>query len=187
MFKKDIKKMIVAIGLAVALLSQTGLGYSYPATLFWQGSMIQATPFDNKIVRSGILNQIFPVSRNDTAESLFTIARSFRYIPDRRGKDIWQTPVETETRRAGDCEDKAIWLFVQLKKSGYDQVRLIIGRMKPSSRGFHVWITLAGEADQLLILDPTAQKRIWNASDFSASEYIPLYSFDGINRYRHDS
>ena len=119
-------------------------------------------------------------------ESLFGRAKAFRYQADAAGHDRWQTPEETESRWAGDCEDKAVWLYAQLKKSGYSGVRLVIGRQNPSSRTLHAWVTLDNSDGSFYVLDPTAQKRVWNSNDFSDGSYRPLYSFDGSNRYRHD-
>lgn len=151
-----------------------------------QGQPIQATPYDRRIGEAGGFTDFEPVMSAQSSEALFSKARSFRYKADERGQDRWQTPSETEARWSGDCEDKALWLYTNLKKNGHRGVRLVVGRQNRDARGFHVWVTLEASAGSFFILDPTAQKRIWNVSDFSDGSYRPLYSFDGINRYRHN-
>jgi hypothetical protein len=188
MIKKAHKNWLALGVLAGVLLNGWTPCFGSPMPLFQQGFMIQATPFDHKVIRTGLFTQNFQATSSAlAADSLFSVARSFRYVPDKPGKDTWQTPDETDMRRAGDCEDKAVWLYAQLKKNGYSNVRLVIGRMRASSRGFHVWVSLTNSQGQYLILDPTAQKKIWEHSSFSDGEYTPLYSFDGVTRYRHDS
>lgn len=174
------------IGGVLALLA--ALALPTPALMAaetMEGSVTQATPFDAKIHRSGALGSVSRQAPGTSADSLFFAARSFRYIPDEVGRDYWQTPEETYQRGGGDCEDKAVWLYSQLKQNGYQGVRLVIGRFR---NGFHVWVTLQDSQDpsNLFILDPTAHKRIWGVRDFPPDYYHALYSFDGLNRYRHD-
>ena len=120
-------------------------------------------------------------------ESLFLKAKSIRYVPDKKGQDYWQTPLETEARWSGDCEDKAVWLYAQLKQNGFQDVRLVVGRFRNVSRDFHVWVTLSDSSNDFYVLDPTSQKRLWKSSEFPQGYYHPLYSFDGSNRYKHDA
>jgi hypothetical protein len=151
------------------------------------GRLTRATPFDNKLNSTGTLAGIVPVQNVQSADSLFNKAKTFRYVADDPSKDYWQTPQETESRWAGDCEDKAVWLFAQLKKNGYRDVRLVVGHFNRASHGYHVWVTLTDESSgRVCVLDPTSQKRIWKSEDFAEGYYKPLYSFDGSNRYRHD-
>ena len=152
------------------------------------GFLIPATPFDQKISSAGALfcNFTPPQGPLLSEEELFFQARSIRYIPDPPGQDYWQTPQETETRWAGDCEDKAIWLYAHLKQNGHANVRLVVGRYRTLDKNYHVWVSMSDGQDGVFILDPTAQKKIWKVSDFTEESYKPLYSFDGMNRYRHN-
>ncbi len=46
---------------------------------------------------------------------------SCQYISDQRlvgESEYWQTPDSTESLRAGDCEDFALWVWVQLLRQG---------------------------------------------------------------------
>ncbi|HTL70092.1 MAG TPA: hypothetical protein VL404_02255 [Candidatus Eisenbacteria bacterium] len=152
-----------------------------------EGRQVTATPFDRKIDGAGIsLALAHPSGVPDkNPETLFMISRSFRYVRDARG-DRWQSPQETDARHSGDCEDKAIWLFYRLKLSGAHDVRLVIGKFKRHMGEFHVWVTYRDAGGGLCLADPTLQKRIWHVSDFSGNNfYVPLFSFDGINRYIH--
>lgn len=183
-FKKALKVMLSTM-VAVGMTSSSLMAHmAYPL----QGYLIPATPFDNKIMSSGAFTPLdAPIAvHNEASESLFEISRSFRYVSD-EGKDYWQTPEETEAKGSGDCEDKSVWLYVQLRKNGYDSARLVIGRYRSIDRGFHVWVSLLNKNGDTLILDPSKQKRIWAVTDFSEKYYKPVYSFDGFNRYRHSA
>ena len=173
-----------ALALLFSLLSLPS-GHASVAAL--GGSVIQATPYDNRFNASGAFSaSLAAAGRVHSSDELFLRARTIRYAKDDTSKDYWQTPEETQARWAGDCEDKALWLFAELKKNGYDEVRLVVGRFR-STGGYHVWVTMSDGQDNVWVLDPTAQKKIWKASDFGPGYYKAFYSFDGVNRYRHNT
>ncbi len=181
MFNKVQKKIFVVL-VAVGL----GLTPALHASFLMQGRLIPATPYDGRMMATGVMAIQSASQNSQNMDALFGQAKAFRYEPDARGNDRWQTPEETQERWAGDCEDKAVWLYAQLRKNGYNSARLVIGRQNPSSRSLHVWVTLGNEDGTFYVLDPTAQKRVWRSTDFSDGSYKPLYSFDGSDRYRHD-
>ena len=173
--------------LAVSFL----LGYvtaAESADLPTSGRLIQATPFDGKISKTGVFNTEIlenpTTTQSESVESLFFKASRFRYVSDNNG-DHWQTPKETDQRQAGDCEDKAIWLFAQLKQNGYANTRVVIGKYRPFERKYHVWVTYTDNSGHAFVLDPAIQKRVWDTQSFSQEFYQPIYSFDGIHKYRH--
>ena len=188
MFEKARHKLSfrsLALGAIAILLLGT---YCQASVDILGGSLISATPFDKRVTSTGALdNDDFGpiVTGVRSSEELFIQARSIRYVPD-DARDHWQTPQETRSRWAGDCEDKAVWLYAQLKQNGYPNVRLVVGRQRSVDKNFHVWVSMPDGQGGSLVLDPTAQKKIWNHKDFLEGQYKPLYSFDGIHRYRHD-
>ena len=172
---------------AIFFLNGAALSFAGDLNSF-QGISIPATPFDRKISRTGVLTDN-PMEDQNRAEqgsfeSLFWRARSFRYCADHNG-DYWQTPQETENNGSGDCEDKAVWLYANLKQNGYANVRLVIGKYRSFETRYHVWVTYTDQTGATYLLDPAIQKRVWKAGDFSQGFYKPVYSFDGQNRYRH--
>lgn len=183
-----VHKKLLGIAALAVLSSSTFLSAGQAALDSLGGSLIQATPYDSKINSAGALSNNFTplLGSIRSSDELFFQARTIRYAADPAGQDYWQTPQETEARWAGDCEDKAVWLFAQLKKSGHFNVRLVIGRYRAIDKNFHVWVTMADDQNNVWVLDPTAQKKIWKSTEFSEGFYKPLYSFDGTNRYRHD-
>jgi hypothetical protein len=184
MLRKVQRNAVAGLVLAGILMGSPLLAAGNPM----QGSLVPTTPYDSRIALAGVLSIPSTAAGTKSPETLFIIAKGFRSQKDAQGKDHWQTPQETEARRAGDCEDKALWLFAQLKKNGFHKARLVVGRQRASSGGLHVWVVLESDSDALFyVLDPTNQKRIWKSTDFSDGSYRPLYSFDGSNRYRHDS
>ncbi len=188
MINKLHKTTLKILSLALALLlSQAALGMA-SLDLMKGGYLIPATPFDHNIASAipfgGSIGTT--LQHSESMESLFLKAKSIRYVADEPSNDYWQTPQQTEARWAGDCEDKAIWLFFKLKQNGFSGVRLVIGRLRSVSRGFHVWVTLSTDQNDSYLLDPTSQKRAWKSSELPEGYYHPLYSFDGSNRYRHD-
>ena len=187
MIMKACQKLWRIAALAV-MLSFIPLSAGQAAVDALGGSLIQATPYDQRLNVAGVLSMAAPsLASFRTSDELFFQARSIRYAADESGRDYWQAPQETQARWAGDCEDKALWLFAELKRNGHSNVRLVVGRYRSMDRGYHVWVTMADNEGHVWILDPTTQKKIWKASDFDKGYYKPLYSFDGINRYRHEA
>ncbi len=152
------------------------------------GHLVTATPFDNRVFSAGIFfdkkDISEPAARRSSIEELFAIAKSFRYVHVPRSR--WQTPEETQARGSGDCADKAGWLYSQLKKNGYENVRLVIGKYRSIDPIFHVWIAYTDDQGNSLILDPATQKRIWGSGQFGEGFYKALYSYDDQGRYRYD-
>ena len=188
MINKAYKERLAIVALAALALSALPLASGQAALDILGGYLIQATPFDHKMDSAGALSLhgFAPLLESvRSSDELFIQAHSIRYVPD-GAVDYWQTPEETEQRWAGDCEDKAIWLYARLKQNGYFNARLVIGRYRPTDRSYHVWVSMPDGQNGVFILDPTAQKKIWKSLDFSEGFYRPSYSFDGINRYRHD-
>ncbi len=161
-----------------------------PADIFvgTNGQLTFSTPFDQKIYSTGIFKNHSGESPvlfgNLDLEQIFNICRTFRYVSDSDG-DYWQSAEETEAKHSGDCEDKAIWLFSRLKMNGYESIRLVIGKYRPVDRQYHVWVTYQDPLGNEYLLDPTKQKHIWTMGQFSSDFYRPIFSFDGVNRYRH--
>lgn len=117
-------------------------------------------------------------------EDLFWEARRFVYVRDGDG-DYWQSPWLTEVKQAGDCEDKALWLYTRLKAQGFDNIRLVVGHYRAMDKNLHVWIMHRGDDGITRILDPTLQNRVWKLEQFGTGYYHPAYSYDGQVRYRH--
>ncbi len=131
------------------------------------------------------------------------IASEFEYIPDRNGtrdpangisrdsneagssrSEYWQLPEETEDRGAGDCEDKAIWLYARLIQMGFESVRLVVGRYRTDQASYHAWVVcyLNGK---IYILDPTMNDGLWEAHQYPKGFYRPAYSYSKNTRWHH--
>lgn len=143
-----------------------------------------STPFDRKLNQPGLFELSNYSDSYTSIQQLFNTARAFRYVTDRSG-DHWQSAEETDSKRSGDCEDKAIWLFARLKQCGYTNVRLVIGKYRQIDKRYHVWVTCSDASGNTCLLDPASQKRIWTEQSFGSGFYTPIYAFDGERRYRY--
>lgn len=160
---------------------------SYGAQSEIQGYPTPATPFDQKSALKAVLKSgVRPVltSARKPISDLFWQARKFVYI-DEGKKDTWQAPHLTESKRAGDCEDKAMWLYNQLRSNGYRNVRLVVGKYRSIDRTYHMWLTYSDSRGIVYLLDPSIQRRIWKQSKFGKGFYQPAFSYDENGRYRH--
>lgn len=109
-----------------------------------------------------------------------------RYQSDQRlfgTADYWQTPESTERRRAGDCEDFALWAWVQLLRLGM-RARFVVGGLYADEVN-HAWVQIH-ERGRVGVFECTpCDPNVVIAAD-SATEYRPVLSVDGTLRcYRH--
>ena len=111
-------------------------------------------------------------------------ASRFKYKSDVVGADYWQTPLETERRGAGDCDDKAIWLYSKLIKEGFEDIRLVLGNYRRSRSSFHMWVNWYHNG-KVFILDPTDNEGIWSADEYPKDFYEPSYSFYKDKSWKH--
>jgi hypothetical protein len=112
--------------------------------------------------------------------------RTCRYVSDETQfgrNDYWQPPEEFELRKAGDCEDWALWAWRQLLALGYD-TRFVVGRSGRYGDG-HAWLTLELNG-RCCLLEPQLASLGPQFPRLSAVRYYPEVSvgWDG-NRAIH--
>ncbi len=159
-------------------------GSSHAAEIDLYGHPTKSTPYDQKNALTEVLNESYQPPTHPLLEPidpLFWKARRFVYIEEKKG-DNWQFPQETEKKQAGDCEDKALWLYARLRAAGYKNLRLVVGRYRSMDARLHVWLMRVDENGKVFILDPTIQNRIWPLDAFQPGFYRPIFLFDGKNR-----
>lgn len=166
--QKDLKRIIAVASFALLLVGcatgmNTGMKHDY------HGRPVLTTPFDSKYTR---------------VKEYLRTAYQFKYKGDFKGYDYWQLPEETERRGKGDCEDKAIWLYIKLLSEGFDNIRLIIGKRREDSRVPHAWVAWY-EKERVYVLDPTFQSKIREIQQYPTGHYKPYYSFYREKSWNH--
>lgn len=179
----------VSVATVLAVTAQTLQAVSSPQRaeirLSWNGQTVAMTPFDLKIMGSGfytIREEVTDKERR-TIQEIFNEAATFQYSRDPEG-DMWQDPSITEKLKRGDCEDMAVWVYRELKRSGYDDVRIMVGKFELHDKRFHTWVVCRLEGADVII-DPALQRGVWLRAEISTDLYLPAYSFDGRNKYTH--
>ncbi len=89
-------------------------------------------------------------------EAYRQIAFNVKYTPEPPRVDMWQTPFETMSRHAGDCED-AILLFHNLLASQYIDGEIIWGLVfdvKKNTGFAHVWYQLYDKNGNAYVVEP---------------------------------
>ena len=142
---------------------------------------LQATTHDNRYKK---IEKHLKMSYKKV-EKFLEMASKFKYKNDSRGADNWQLPLETEKCGAGDCDDKAIWLYSKLIKEGTDDVRLVLGNYKRGELSVHMWVNWYHDG-QVFILDPTIDNGIRPAKQYS-DYYQPFYSFHKDRKWKHNA
>lgn len=146
---------------------------------FGGACLIQATPFYQKLLHAGVFDAPMPPDNTRSMALLFKMARSFRYKSDKKKRDAWQSADQTSQYFSGDCEDKAIWLYTQMRRNGYRDVSLHIGKYGPSSQKFHMWVTYVDTENRTILLDPTMQRKPWDVSAFPERNYRSSHILSG--------
>ncbi len=104
-----------------------------------------------------------------TAQDAWRVACDIEYTPEPAGQDYWQHPSITLTLGTGDCEDKALLLWHQLKQAGVKDVNFCVGIVHPIfAPGGHAWVEI-GRGGLAIVLDPTQEfmQPRWMLSDMA--------------------
>ncbi len=139
------------------------------------------TPYDRYLgsVRSVISNLEMQESSMVLAARLMKTGHRFRYcVSDPYRAD---PPTVTETRKAGDCKSKALWLYDNL---GDANALFVIGKAEKRARSSHAWVYWRYD-ERWWILDCTERRDPIAADSVSADRYVPYYSFGKGGAYRH--
>jgi hypothetical protein len=164
--------------LALATLAVARIASAAPIDL---GTAAAYTPYDPYLspVKRVLDSAGGEKASMDRVADLMRTGRSFRYVHST--PYLPAEPVETATRRAGDCKDKALWLCDQLRDSS---ARFVIGKVKRNPRVSHAWVIWENEG-RWWILDCTLNGRPIPADRVSRNDYVPLYSYSKNASYRH--
>lgn len=97
--------------------------------------------------------------------------------------DYWQHPCEFEERRAGDCEDFALWIWRKAIRNGLE-AELVVGDVRAGGESHdHAWVTLHQGGDETIV-DPCTQFAPCGAATQWA--YRPAVSVGGdLQLYRY--
>ncbi len=121
-------------------------------------------------------------ARIERPEDVFGFLSACAYVRDldQHGRpEVWLHPEDFERRRAGDCEDRALWAWIRFVRLGWE-ARFTAGLLEG---GGHAWVTLFRGAE-VLVCETTSRE----AADFllPAAEragYEPVWSVDGEARF----
>jgi hypothetical protein len=177
MKRLPVMKNLSSLLLAVSLASTA---FALPVDL---GYRSRGTPYDQ------FMSPVYSVLRQtenskpslDQVRKLMHTGRAFRY--SYTNPYVPSLPAITESRRAGDCKDKALWLASQLDDSS---VRFVIGKARRASRMSHAWLYWQDSDARWWILDCTNRRDPVQADRVSSSQYIPFYSYAKGGTYRHE-
>ncbi|MCG8592527.1 MAG: transglutaminase-like cysteine peptidase [Proteobacteria bacterium] len=152
----------------------------------WLGRRVSATVMDRPNTRQWRMRVLKAPLEVET-QSLAEVDRwlnSCQYISDERlfgEADYWQTPAATEARRAGDCEDFALWAWVQLLRQGY-RCRFVLGGLYSRDQINHAWVQIYLR-DQVRVLECTPIGYNIPIMAMHATEYRPIMSLDRSLRW----
>lgn len=114
-------------------------------------------------------------------EEIRDFLRTCRYDKDETlfgRSDVWLSPAEFERRREGDCEDHALWTWVQFVRLGLD-ARFMTGHFNT----MHAWVVLYGGGEARLY-EPTDKRADYVPEGADRLPgYRPLWSVDGKLRF----
>ncbi len=139
------------------------------------------TPYDRYLgsVRAVIANLELHETNMAQAARLMKEGHRFKYcVCDPYRAD---PPALTESRRAGDCKSKALWLYDNL---GDRNALFVIGKAEQRARTSHAWVYWRYD-ERWWILDCTERADPIAADSVSSDRYVPYYSFGKGGAYRH--
>ena len=148
------------------------------ALLFTVGS----TPYDRQMAR------IRPVLTTPASKGEVSISLVNQWMSDLRSipygfTAAWKTPAEAQSGAPADCKAKSVALYKKMRENGATNVRLVIGKRKPSSRQTHAWLAW-DTGNGSYVLDPTFNWAACTSSQVGSSNYQPLYAYSGSKKFR---
>lgn len=150
----------------------------------WLGKERKAT-LNIRVWRTNVLKAPLQVQTRNL-EDVDLWLNTCQYITDERltgTPEHWQTPDQIERGKVGDCEDFALWAWVQLLRQGVN-ARFVIGGLYADGIN-HAWVQIYGRRSVgVLECVPAGYNPVIPARN--AIEYTPLISFDkNLREYRH--
>ncbi len=104
-------------------------------------------------------------------------ASQIKYVPDKPGHDVWQSPRETVERQEGDCEDLAIYLQYLLKQQDVES-EVVLGLKNSTLKHGHAWCEL--EIDGEIIIVEPGVGGIYRRKTLPRCLYIPAVNIDVV-------
>ncbi|MBZ0166590.1 MAG: transglutaminase-like cysteine peptidase, partial [Candidatus Omnitrophica bacterium] len=141
---------------------------------------LQSLRWRNDILRDTLKHQARTLSEIDT------LINSFQYVSDERlfkEVDYWQMPSQFEANRRGDCEDFALWVWIQLLRMNI-RARFFLGGWYHEEIN-HAWVCIY-DRQGVHLLECTPQDVNRPIPVRSAYDYVPVLSIDkSLIWYRH--
>ena len=148
---------------------------------------VDSTPYDHQMMRVVPVLASTHVAWPDQVSVLIvnywmSQLRAKPYQYSRR----WQTPAEVEAANGADCKGKAVALYAQMRASGAQNVRVIIGKRRHEDAATHAWLEWEAR-DATYLLDPTFNSVAVRMEQEDPFSYIPFYVYEGGFKYRAGS
>jgi hypothetical protein len=121
-------------------------------------------------------------TRVETSDEIFDFLRLCLYAKDSEvhGRaEVWIHPEDFERIHAGDCDDHALWAWVQFVRLGWD-ARFTAGF---HDGGGHAWVTLFRGGETLLCESTAKRMPGFLVRAAEHPEYEPVWSVDGQARF----
>lgn len=126
-----------------------------------------------------LASELLPLQRWEQVRDVLLSCVYRRDEATQRRRDVWLHPEDFETSRSGDCEDHALWAWVQLVRLNWD-VRFTVGLWRG---GGHAWVTLYRPSG-IFLLETTAKREDDLLLPSTPDDgYEPVWSVDGKLRF----
>jgi len=135
-----------------------------PYHMFYQVSEVRS-------VAQGILEKYQCAGCGKVKKIVHWFSKNIQYRSDLQNfgiLDYWQLPLETLELGSGDCDCMSFLLASLLEAAGLD-TRVVMGN---SDMGYHMWVEVADEDGQWLLIEATNSK-IYPWSHRSKMHYYP--------------
>ena len=144
---------------------------------------VRSTPYDRQM--TPIQSALSAAPENSGEVNLELVngwMQNLRAIPYSFSME-WKTPDEVENATGADCKGKAVALYRRMQSHGANRVRLVIGKRTAASTVTHTWVEWQTR-EGTYVLDPTINWMACRVDQLDQNAYVPLYAYDGANKYR---
>jgi hypothetical protein len=145
---------------------------------------VSSTPYDRQMSRVQPVLTIRAAAYPGQFPSLAITSwmMELRAVPYQYSK-VWRTPAELSVTQAGDCKSKAVALYAEMRQSGAQNLRVVIGKRHIFDAATHTWVEWDTPGGRYL-LDPTFNEAPIRSAMMDPATYVPFYAYDGANKYR---
>ncbi len=182
---KRVRNLLLAIAVAVPLVSQTMIDDSFLSRLLHQYG---DEAYQRGVALQRLLRDLDGATEDSKLHEINNFFNAFSYAEDSQQwnqKDYWATPEEFIGTNRGDCEDYVIAKYFALRDAGISDAKLFLTYVKATKLNVaHMVLTYFDTPGSVPLVLDNYDLRVLPATD--RKDLLPVYSFNANSFFLTD-